>query len=87
MKGGTAYHRTADMHRLKLGNGGQGTRAPNLNRDPLEASLGLLCSKLVGNGPSWRLGRVAHLFTQIQLVQLDHRAIGFVVQLRSQRFQ
>ena len=84
MQGGAADHRSGQRHRLKLGHRRQNPGAADLDGDGVEPGFGSLGGILVGHRPAWRLRCPAYGLAQGEIIQLDHRTIGLVGELRPQ---
>ncbi len=80
MQRGAGDHNAAHGDRRQLGHGRQGTGAADLDRDPLDHGLGLLCRELVRNGPAWRPTDEAQPLLQIEPVDLVDHAVDVVGQ-------
>ena len=76
MQGSTFYAGTGKLHRLKIGNRGNGTGSTDLVGDRQESGNCLLSLKFIGNRPAGRFGGVSKHFLLLERIYLDDHAIG-----------
>ena len=83
MQGGAADHDAADIHRLQIGDRGQGAGAADLDFDVEDPGLCLLGREFMGNRPARRAADHAEALLQGDGIDLIDHAVNIVGQAGS----
>ena len=87
VQGGAGHAAPGDRHRLEFGHRSEGSHAPDLHGDAVEFGPRPLRLVFEGHGPARRFRRAAGLLAALELVELDHRSVGFKGEVVPDLFQ